>query len=118
MSKIDWTKPLETLSGYPVLEVLATDLSPPFTHCIKLDLDGEKTVRRCMPDGKVYHDLSDSQFNLRNVPERSECWVNVYRRTDGDLSFVVKHTRKMADVHASPGRIACVHVEFKEGDGL
>jgi hypothetical protein len=50
-------------------------------------------------------------------------WINLYPPCD-DLSgnhpwrTTSWHTRELADHYARPGRIACVRIEFKEGDGL
>ena len=63
---------------------------------------------------------SESGNDLMNIPVRHEGWVNVYFGLDQCLNFgYIVNTKEIADEAASGrGRIACIHVEFKEGEGL
>lgn len=49
-------------------------------------------------------------------------WVNFYPPTDGNgpsqWATTSWKTREWADKHAARGRLACVRVEFEDGDGL
>lgn len=47
-------------------------------------------------------------------PQRGECWVNVYRH---HLPHACE-TREDADRQSGPERIACVKIEWTEGQGL
>ena len=52
--------------------------------------------------------------SLRNVPEKHVRWVNFY-----PYGCAGKHrTRDEADDFAAEDRIACIRVEFEEGEGL
>lgn len=53
-------------------------------------------------------------------PERPEhsLWLNVYPDEPGYARVVVNGTRAEADQCAGEGRIACLHITFKEGEGL
>ena len=46
-------------------------------------------------------------------PKKGTVWVNVY-----DDHFMTYTTRDYADRHAVSGRLACVSVNWTEGDGL
>ena len=58
------------------------------------------------------------------VPVRRSVWLNVYPYPrEGIFTFLVAGcsicpTREQADSAARPDRIACIHVEFTEGEGL
>lgn len=49
------------------------------------------------------------------APKKRVVWVNVYPYTDGARCY---ETREKADRIASSDRIACIRVEFEEGEGL
>ena len=59
-----------------------------------------------------------STADLINVPVEHRRWVNFIRWADGVVSAYSYETRRQADLAATPARIACVEVVFKEGDGL
>lgn len=50
-------------------------------------------------------------------PERS-LWLNIYRGEHGHDSVASSGTRAEADQYAMNGRIACVNITYKEGEGL
>lgn len=52
---------------------------------------------------------------IENVPEKLVRWVNIYHDGNGGA---VHETREAADRRASHDRIACLRVEFTEGEGL
>lgn len=107
---IDWTKPIETMDGCPA-RVIATDIkgdcrfalavtkeSLPWEIVIQTDENGADWAQKPV---------------VRNVPPAPVVrYFNVY----SDCRVGVGHnTRKKADYNAMPDRIACVRVEFKEG---
>ena len=57
-------------------------------------------------------------------PKEHDLWINVYRCEKDWICFgedsdgYPMSTKENADAAAKPGRIACVNVKFKEGDGL
>lgn len=50
-------------------------------------------------------------------PKKGAVWVNVYGVRDG-VEFLTHGSREAADKYAEPGRIACVSVNWTEGEGL
>lgn len=50
-------------------------------------------------------------------PERS-LWLNVYPDEPGRSSALAHGSREDADQRSTKGRIACLHITFKEGEGL
>ena len=67
-------------------------------------------------EGGYYYCLSNPcGLDLVNVPEKREMWVNVYEGCD----ILVRHdSRDSADSNATGNRIACVRVEYEDGEGL
>lgn len=56
----------------------------------------------------------------REDPEKPEhsLWLNVYPVEPGYCRVATSRSRAEADWHASDDRIACLHITFKEGEGL
>jgi len=52
---------------------------------------------------------------LTMAPKKQAYWINVYPLAFGAERF---ETKDQADRGCGPNRIACVRVEFEEGDGL
>lgn len=65
-----------------------------------------------LADVALWEDNPSFQFRVK--PERISGWINVYCHMCGDLY----DTKEAADAGSMDGRIACIHVEFDEGDGL
>lgn len=82
---IDWTKPIETMNGFPA-RVLATDFSY-----------SRPVVVAVATKGAVY----ETVWLLTNEGAYAQGRLPVIRNVPPEC--------------ASPGRIACVRVEFKEG---
>lgn len=57
----------------------------------------------------------NEDYDLIPVPKKRTVWVNVYGVNDIVLCGSTKDT---AERCAAPGRIACVSLEFEEGEGL
>jgi hypothetical protein len=54
-----------------------------------------------------------------NVPKKHEVWINFYDDDgEGDYDSYSYSSRAIADESADSNRIACVRVEFTEGEGL
>ena len=53
-------------------------------------------------------------------PEKPEhsLWLNVYPNEPGYPAVIARGSRAEADQYADSSRIACLHVTFKEGEGL
>lgn len=72
-------------------------------------------------DGKYWASKSADQNDLFMAPKKVKGWMNVYttiRDSAVASSSAVYKTRKDADVNATSGRLACIEVEFEEGQGL
>lgn len=65
-----------------------------------------------------YHDVTYNNYDLINIPEKFERWINVY--SNGDLSLCLHNSMEIATKMASTTkvRIACIKVSFTEGEGL
>lgn len=112
---IDWTKPLQW-DEFPDwnIEVLATDMGSANPILVRMQAPGfpdEWISDLVFPDGR----FTNHSGHLINRPEKHVLWLNVYK--DGCCSDV-HNTRKDADKKASYNRIACVRIEFEEGEGL
>jgi hypothetical protein len=58
----------------------------------------------------------ETEHDLVNVPQKRKRWLNIYR---GNYSGELCPTRDEADANAVIGaRIACIEIEFEEGEGL
>lgn len=71
-------------------------------------------------DGRVSR-WGASPYDLIEVRPRIQGWVNVYRTQDGHLltgHARVYPTRDAADRDATEYRIACIHIDVEEGEGL
>lgn len=113
MKELDLTKPLQTCKGERA-ELIYDGLPGPYSLVVVVHHDdGDRTMRTYRLDG-VYHCDEDSPENLRNIPKRGEFWVNIYP----DDSRCSHRTRERADEYARSDRIACVRVEYAEGEGL
>lgn len=107
---IDWTKPIETTYGFPA-RVIATDIKGDCPILIAImKSDGTETVALLDEMGRY---LPTWRQAVRNVPLAPVVrYFNLY--SDG-LMCTDHETRKEADYNAGPDRIACIRVEFKEG---
>jgi hypothetical protein len=65
----------------------------------------------------TYTSGDPSELDIINVPVKHEMWLNIY--FDGSrFEPYCYGTRNEADKNSSDHRIACVRVEFTEGEGL
>jgi len=89
--------------GY-VLVVLVTDVE---------DRNNEYT-HWYQEDGKVdKHNTCSSPSDLINVPVKHTGWVNIYRKASR-----IYPTKEEADSCSGSDRIACIKIEFEEGEGI
>ena len=65
-------------------------------------------------DGTCPLDADDRLIAPWTEPKKGTVWVNV----DGVLGVTAFHTRERADDAASSERLACVSVNWTEGEGL
>ena len=52
---------------------------------------------------------------VRKAPVRHKRWVNIYRN---QFTYYPHLTKEAADKGASTNRIACIPIEYEEGEGL
>ena len=116
MADFDLTKPVQTFAGNPA-KIVHT-----FENGDLLYVDGKTDEAwRTHSSGKFrgYRVEYPHEGDLINVPVKHVRWVNFYgneRQVEhGADDFI---NRENADLNALNGRIACVRVEFAEGDGL
>lgn len=115
---LDLTKPVQTRDGRKVLllGVLKKSRTSYPLITVVTQPNGEEVLETYTLQG--YATLASSNGensrDLVNVPEKHQAWINLYPHGGGSL-----HTsRERADSHALCNRIACVKVEYTEGQGL
>lgn len=120
---IDFTKPLR-VKGCSALGVRVVDSAfvarqefVPLALVVITERDGVDRVAVFGADG-IECDLTGmiakEPVTLENVPEKHVRYFNVYARGYCGVSRL-KESRAEADAVAGNGRIACVRVEFEEG---
>lgn len=62
-------------------------------------------------EGNVFLGGTKSALDLIEVKPKQFVWINLYPSMD-------HHTKELADKNAGDNRIACIRVEFEEGEGL
>lgn len=112
---IDWTKPVQTINGKKV-RVLCIDGPDKLFPVIGIvDNEPLRTYVFNLAGESAYPGL-----NLINIPVKHTVWLNVYK--DGfDGNYALLHQSKVKADRASGGslsRLACVKIEYVEGEGL
>lgn len=99
---IDVTKPVRMKEGTPV-EIVCSDLAPPYSLLIVYyDGVGNKTSIRRTKDG-LSNCHSSSEFDLENIPETYDLWVNCYPNASsaiGHRTIEVSKKNVTKDCHA------------------
>jgi hypothetical protein len=98
------------------VRVVATDLKDDRPIVIAVTIAGKETIGYRHADGRVISNR-ESPYDLVNVPKKHEVWINMYD-TEGVLVGCAYHTHEQANAKANIDRIACIRVEFTEGEGL
>ena len=122
---LDWNKPLQTKEGEQArLLGIVNSSSPRLTHivAVKDAVDGTEYVFSYNQSGEHFEDGEHATgLDLVNAPQKLTRWLNYYP----DGSYVQFHkTRQEADDAAKKARpeyfprLACIRVEFEEGEGL
>ena len=120
---IDFTKPLR-VKGCSALGVRVVDSAfiarqefVPLALAVITERGGVDRVAVFGADG-IERDLTGmiakEPVTLENVPVKYVRYINVYLYGDGEIPRL-KESRAKADAVAGNGRIACVRVEFEEG---
>lgn len=114
MKKFDPTKPVQTRDGKPA-RILASDLRNPAYPIVaaiyQLDQEVAFTYAK---NGRYLDSVVKDEMDLINIPEKHVRWLNVYPTGLGRLYL----SREEADRFSSPNRIACIRIEYEEGEGL
>lgn len=123
--KIDITKTY-TSDGSPV-RILCVD-GPDTEHPVLGIVDGISGVQAWSPTGLTPNFFSvhtNSIHDLVEVKEKQVRYVNIYinkgatdkYRTPGENAYFYNN-RHEADINANHNRVACIRIEFEEGEGL
>ena len=109
---------MQTRDGRPV-RILATDTLglgdyPAQPILAIVPEDGEPQLLKFWEDGKFLQGRTPCVTDLVNVPEKQVRYVNIYPTKIGWVHL----TKREAEECRRVGRIACIRVEFTEGDGL
>ena len=130
-TKLDLTKPVQTRGGRAV-RILCTDRKRPSDpdYCVfglVMAEDGTEVANSWNINGETWSNETD--MALINVPPpvaKRKGWLNIYpwNSTRADTGFLCK-TRAEADRDeswyghsAGVRRVACIEVEYTEGQGL
>jgi hypothetical protein len=112
--RVDWGKPIQTRDGRQARRIGVLD-----QHY----LAARNVVAARSMDGSCEYLLlatdlgavNGSDCDIVNAPQKHVRWVNIYETQCGEHFF---KSREAADQHAHHTRIACVRIEFTEGEGL
>ena len=111
---VDWTKPITTRDGRKVAE-LRIEPGRPFP--VRAFVDNEafwwSICGRVWPGNDGLHPL-----DLVNPPEKRVAWVNVYVDARSVHIWPTKEEADEAALYVRHRRIACVRVEYTDGEGL
>lgn len=89
------------------------------THAVVFMVNGK--IRTAELTGWFFgRDSAPSQYDLFMVPVKRKVWINLYSDDPQPVTYCANATRKAADdnAQACDGRIACIEIEFEEGQGL
>jgi len=117
MTPIDWNKPVQTKDGRKFFYL---GRIPHVRLPIVGYIEGDDVPGQWPADGRINHNF-DSNNDLINVPEKHKLWVNVYRDDNGDWRSGIEASKEAADLRDGYNiytRIACIRIEFHEGEGL
>lgn len=113
---IDFTKPIRTRDGRAV-EILTTKGRGRYP--IIGNVEGDDVTISWKMDGSAYHSDMPASTDLINVPQKYKVWANCYRSSNLHGATLRTHSsRESADVYKGHGRVACIQIEFAEGQGL
>lgn len=113
---IDFTKPVRTRDGRAVT-ILTT--SARGKYAVLGNIEGDDVTDSWTLTGCNNVSLSgDKPNDLINVPQKYRVWANCYRPNSIGVDTLRTHgSRESADRY--PGdRVACIEIEFAEGQGL
>ena len=113
-------RPVQFRRAPEKVRILATDLKTDDNRPIVIAImgpSGRETVAIRYADGRIYSG-ANNPYDLVNVPKKYEVWINFYDDEDGGYDSYSYSSQAIADESADSTRIACVRVEFTDGEGL
>jgi len=118
----DPTKPVQTRDGRKA-EILGTDFKSDYPiAAVVTHRCGTQTVNSYTRDGHYYANKTPCSHDLINVPQKHKWWLNAYEGSDRiPGAGGIFTSREAADKSAKRDfgkRIACIEIEFTEGEGL
>jgi hypothetical protein len=124
--KFDYKKPFQTRNGCKT-ELLADDLSGAYPLLVKIFYgDGLVGFNTYTKKGSLYRLEDLDELDLINISQKTTKWLNIYLEGNNYYSFLYD-TKKEADNSnyielgvciTRIARIACIKIEFEEGEGL
>lgn len=113
---IDKNKEYTTRDGREV-RIYATDGKGDYpVHGAWFNIQDDRwMVEEWTAKGEYYWGSSDS-LNLIEKPKIIKGWINIY--PGNNISSTISPTKIDADNLSTSARIACIQIEFKEGEGL
>lgn len=108
---LDLTKPLRTRDGLGTVTIYCTDAPGdyPIHGRVQHPMNNPKKTFAENWDIEGHH-YADSCFDLANLPEPLEVWVNIYEKNGSLVGGCGHQTRMIANANAGPNRIGCVLV--------
>lgn len=114
MKTLDITKPVQTRDGKPA-RIVSTKLGKTYPlGAIITYSNGDEVFNTYEIGGMQHANGVHSVNDLINVPEKFIRWVN-FNKSGTVTSYV---NRQSADYCARDDRLACIKVEFEEGQGV
>lgn len=110
---VDFDKPLQTREGVPVTLITRTGRGEyPVIGYIEPSTD----IASWTAEGNyLSNNGNEHSKDLVNAPVKFVRYVNVYQVPHADEEYTINRTRERADMRANNRRIACVRIEFTEG---
>jgi len=116
MIMIDLTKPVQTRDGREVeLWDKRIEGSMYSVTGIVTPIDGKESFQSWTLEGKILDTRTENGGDLVNVPEKHRAWINIYPGTTASYKY---ETKRDANSNSNTSCIACVEIEFTEGEGL
>ena len=121
MTAIDWTKPVQTKNGWSP-RIISREGPPDYPYVGVVTTMTKVHLFAWNGEGQILPEGSLSEWDLINVPEKHELWVNVWRDKADNLFTVVDFDQAGSDRDASADGmyklVARIRREFEEGEGL
>jgi len=115
LKPIDTSKPVQTRCGLPA-RIICTNLLG--LHSLAVAVKDKNTDYESIIRTDEYGRLGgcdvEDVYDIVNVPEKHVRWANIYPGTFANTY----QTQEEADNGAASYRIACIRIEFEEGEGL